>query len=66
MLTADLHEVSWSATLTVFDAQAIVAFLLDEPAAADVERELRDPTRPARISALPCQTWMTSSPGTLA
>lgn len=29
-----------------------MAFLLDEPAAADVERELRDPTRPARISAL--------------
>lgn len=38
--------------LTVFDAQAIVAFLLDEPAAADVERELREPTRQARITAL--------------
>ena len=46
------HDSSWSTTLTVFDAQAIVAFLLEEPAAADVEHELRDPARLAHLSAL--------------
>ncbi|MBF6604358.1 MAG: PIN domain-containing protein [Chloroflexi bacterium] len=38
--------------MTVFDAQAIIALLLDEPAAGAVEDELRDPTRGSWISAI--------------
>lgn len=37
--------------LTVLDAQAVVAALVGEPAAREVEAFLRDPTSPARISA---------------
>jgi uncharacterized protein with PIN domain len=38
--------------MTVFDAQAIVAFLVGEPAAAEVERRLRDPAdRPVMSAA---------------
>jgi uncharacterized protein with PIN domain len=36
----------------VFDAQAIVAFFRDEPAAGEVEQELREPSRPSRISSV--------------
>jgi uncharacterized protein with PIN domain len=38
--------------LTVFDAQAIMALLLDEPAAGAVEAELRDSARRSTISAV--------------
>lgn len=37
--------------MTVLDAQALVAFLVDEPAAGDVEALLRDPANPPRIGA---------------
>jgi len=37
--------------MTVFDAQAIVAFLVGEPAAAEVESRLRDPDDRSLVSA---------------
>jgi len=38
--------------LTVLDAQAVVALLLGEPASPEVAELLRDPERPASISAI--------------
>ena len=46
------HAAPRSGALTVFDAQALIALLLDEPAAEAVEAELRDPTRRSWISAI--------------
>lgn len=46
------HEAPRNGALTVFDAQALIALLLDEPAAGAVEGELRDPTRDSWISAI--------------
>ena len=40
------------APLTVLDAQAVVAALTGEPAAAEVEALLRDPASPARITSI--------------
>ena len=38
--------------MTVLDAQALIAFLTDEPARPDVETLLRDPAEPTRIGAV--------------
>jgi uncharacterized protein with PIN domain len=46
------HEAPRNGALTVFDAQALIALLLDEPAAGAVEGELRDPARDSWISAI--------------
>jgi uncharacterized protein with PIN domain/bifunctional DNA-binding transcriptional regulator/antitoxin component of YhaV-PrlF toxin-antitoxin module len=46
------HDPPRNGALTVFDAQALIALMLDEPAAGAVEAELRDPTRASRISAI--------------
>lgn len=37
--------------MTVFDAQALIAFLVEEPAASEVDALLRDPSSPSRVGA---------------